>query len=497
MPIFPLWPIRANVDGVSQYEKEKILRFVDSVNDSIPHINQLIDSYTKETDPEEKISLLKQLHREVESLYAKGFDKAISRSIDYVFHIQKVLFYGIQEEFKALGFPSIQRDALNESRRELSHPESPAEIIANMLPEKASKLAEILSSGKGLDKDRLSALYEVGEAGKEAFDDFLSKYSIECFSDVNSKNFILTRIETTLKERCVLKLEDRLGMSSEMEARLRETELQGVLAPISADRQVTYAVSDNEFVTRRLVVTEYYDGKDLTQHAKKHVDDEARLDSAIKIYTEMADILTRMEAEGCAFPDMKNANWLIDKNGHLRISDTKTFLPIRENGSLDTGGDTPLSTSFMGPPEICFFSVQADKMHSYLYAKDLYQYLTGAPSEYFFVDPDNLFSDLKTVDELDFNLPVFQTERGQLLAPLIKDMMLERPAKNRQSIEAASALLKNMQTPRAHQSLTQAIESFDEFKTKAQEQAQTAPNDGRASPKGVDSLEDDSPNPTT
>ena len=105
-----------------------------------------------------------------------------------------------------------------------------------------------------------------------------------------------------------------------------------------------------------------------------------------------------------------------------------TFLPVHANGTPDISGGLPLSTGYIEPPEICFFSVLSTKMHSYMYAKNLYQYLTRCTCDDFYIDPHNQHRGTKEVADLNFNLPVFKTDRGKLLEPLIKEMMQTNPA---------------------------------------------------------------------
>ncbi len=467
--ILPLWPITADTDGLSRYQADAVHRFVELVNATIPKLNQLIETYNGLTEEAQKLSVLKELEREFANMQSRVPPDAVSRSNDYIFHIQQVLSHEIYQEFKALG-------------QVVNQPETLSEIIAAMPPAKVSQFAEILASGQ-FEKD---VLYKPGEVGKEAFDAFCARHTIAPMAGVNSKNFKVINKETRKAE--VLKLDNRMGASTHLEKKVRASAAQGVLSSISADRQVTYQTmvkGKPTPVTRRLVATEFYDGGDLTKHAEQYPSDEERLEKALDIYIQMAEILQKMEAEGVAFPDMKNTNWLIDESGRLRIADTKTFFPIRSDGTLDNSEGIPNSTHYIEPPEICFLKVSATKMHSYMYAKNLYQYLTQCSNDYFLVNPSHPMSDAKDVSELDFSAPIFRTERGRELEPLIKGMMQGRPAKERPSIEEAHERLSQLRN-------APVIQNFNDFKATAQQQTQELRGDKNKPPKD-ENIPDDTP----
>ncbi|MDF1677095.1 MAG: protein kinase, partial [Legionellaceae bacterium] len=265
-----------------------------------------------------------------------------------------------------------------------------------------------------------------------------------------SKNFILKH--TTSQNEYFLKLEDRLGMPRQAEHHLRANGLADVLTPILIERKVAFTTPPkSETVIRRLVVTTVCKGDSLEKASEKKVKDEARINTAIDVYQQMARVLTHIEANGCVFTDMKNSNWLLDESGQIKIADTKSFFFTNKSGQLDIDDierkngnyqHVP-NTPFMNPDEMFLRNPRpsAEKLHAYMLGKNLYQYLTGCDATYFFVNPYSHFSPIKRVGQLSFSADIFKHGQGRDLAHLIQSLMDPIP-ENRPSVKDAYQALR-------------------------------------------------------
>ncbi|MDF1646005.1 MAG: hypothetical protein P1U61_03345 [Legionellaceae bacterium] len=458
MPISHFQAIKADKKNLKVGDRERVDAFVDFVNARIPMFNDLIDLYHAASTPEEKLTRLKALYDEVMHMDSIFSNREVANSIDYILNFHAQLFLEIQAEFKALGISSMQPEVLRESLTVANDPTALAEVIANMSPIKVNELAEILESGEGLVQSRIKNLYQVGEAGKEAFDAFYNTHKIRFLGGGNSKNFGIQNKQT--RDVVVLKLENRMGRPSQIESHLRAHGLQDVFTPILAERQASYVPSTVR-ITRRLQVTEFCRGFDLIKNAKQYPDNEARLDAAFDVYGQMGEVLRRISAAGCAFPDMKNSNWLMDDSRNLRIADTKAFLWLNEDGSVDKSEGLIVSMHLIDPA-MRAASFSGDKMHTYMYGKNLYQYVMQYSDDDFYVDPDDINSPPKKDADLSFDYPIFKdTERGRQLEILIKSMIQASP-EARPSLEDACKKLQQINTPLQQQAVDVSVDLSNE-----------------------------------
>ena len=208
-------------------------------------------------------------------------------------------------------------------------------------------------------------------------------------------------------------------------------------------------------INRSLVVSDFCAGGDLELYGKKVAHPDDLILSALPIYIKMGKILTNLTKNNCAFPDMKNTNWLIDNKGTLKIADTKSFIYINKNGKIDhTLPENEwaglIQSNFLSPPEISKKMSNdvhsADKMHSYMLGKNLYQYLTGC--------------DCSVLDQnkLSFKKEsVFQTDIGQQLKSLIKSMVRNNPDDRISTLEALEKLRDIKQEIKAADDLKKEI----------------------------------------
>lgn len=425
-------------------DKKTVLKtFLAQVNIDIVELNLLIDKYNEMSDEAEQIEMLQQIYLRKQQMEYKFSDVHKSRCPSYCEEIHVNLFNELQKQFASLGIHSLHNvTKLDPMAKTVvtNSPDNINEIIANMSPDKASEMLEILENGQEFDREELNNLYKEDEPGFVEYQSFLRKNEITFLGGSNSYNFKITPNDGS--PSVVLKVDNRLGMPKSAEADLREHSLKDVLTSVKAERLVTASMDEENFITRTLLVTEFCRGGDVESHSRTHGDNaNARIESALSIYSKMGAILTEISLDGYAFPDMKNSNWLVDENGTLRVADSKTFVFSEETGVIDRVKNKEKwfgmhTSKFMDPPEILLKKdiFSADKMHSYMLGKNLYEYLAG--------NELNLTFKHNGAD-YDFSAPIFQIPEGKELKNLIINLIKPNPD-DRISLNDALVQLKKM-----------------------------------------------------
>ncbi len=391
-----------------------IYPLLQEINETIEAYNALEQSWGAWMVPSayasQKGELLAAIRAKVKAMDDAQIDESLACCPDYFDKIQTRLFLELQREEAKL-------EEAMDIEGELSSV-SLSELIATMHPEKANQLAGILANKQGFAlQDALGALYQPGEAGKETFDAFLKVHTLSVLGGANSKNFRIINKYTRKVE--VLKLDNRLGGIKTPEMYLRGTDVADVFAGVFADRRVLYRDEVNDTpVSRSLEVVEFCSGSDVATYGNELNDDVFKLANVASLYKNMADVLLKIQAEGCFFPDMKNSNWLVDANGRIRIADAKSVMFADGNGNISNPKIVLTQTFSKSAPEMktkprLIFSV--DKAHAYMLAKGLYEYLAGESSEA--ID----------ASELSFSQAIFATEKGRAFKALIQATLKERP----------------------------------------------------------------------
>lgn len=424
-------------------------KFVTHVNQDIDRLNVLIDIYNKST-PGERIDSLKAIFDQKLLIENKYSDRSVSQCPSYVAEIQDKLFLSIQQEFAINGLQmddaTIQPEATN----------SFSKLLVKMEPEKVNQLIAILSAGAAFDRNALASLYPNGSNAE--FDEFLMNNGITYLGGSNSKNFKISPYDGS--KPYVLKVENRMGSCKLPVVHLRKGALQDTLTTVMAERPGTIQQKEG-VITRTLLTTELCSGGDLMAHSKKQgLNSTLRSEKAINIYSQMNDVLLAISDAGCAFPDMKNANWLIDEHDKVLLADTKAFV-FSDNGLLDfttlkKNGSALLSTQYINPPEFRKElyegrSISVDKMQAFMLGKNLYEYVSQC-------DALDLYGK-NDASQLKFNQIIFKTDKGKALKSLIEDLVKEDPA-NRISLEDARLRLSHIEqmaetNPIQHEELKQ------------------------------------------
>ncbi len=402
-------------------------------HDLTKQLNKLIDNYNdfKDDDSANKIKTLQLIRNNMQTIDKSYPPSLFASSKGYQTEFPQ-LFKSIKDKLVTLGIASL-RDSKQESS-------SLSEIVANMSPEYANRLAKILNEGgkyKPLQlRNELKKIYLNKDNSQEAtnFREFLQKHSINYLGGGNSKNYEVFNSSTQIK--LVLKLDCRLDAPRNVEDHLRkQPKLSAKFTPVEVDRQVVFTTTEIETVSRTLLVTEFCSNGSVLDHSNAHRR-EARVHIP-KIFEQMAQALEDIKESHCMFPDAKITNWLVDSHGNVRLADTKSFLFIDDKGSFreDIPGNEYngfISTNGFTPPEWKKNIYQVDGAHEFILGKNLYLYAMGRSA----VAGDD-------ASNYNFTAPVFASPSGDTLKILIKNLVKENPSQ-RISVKDAQVMLKIM-----------------------------------------------------
>lgn len=413
----------------------QLANFVNKVNNDIDELNKLIDKY----NDDHSVDILKAIFHQKRLIENKYSDNYISACPDFLKELEEKLFPALKAEFAKYGINDLY-GIVDSSAPPVANVFS--KILANMEPRKVNKLMGILSQGAAYRRDELITLYAPGVNAE--YDAFIRDNQISFLGGTNSKNFKITPNDGS--PSYVVKIEHRMGMPKLPAVHLKEGSLKETIIPVMAERMGTI-VAGIGTLSRTILTIEYSANGDLNAHSiARSTYPKTHAVSALNVYSQMVNILIAIEEAGCAFPDMKNSNWLIDKNGRVVLADTKAFIFCDQQGrisyldTLDFTGGSFVQSEFFNPPE--FYShlaaghlISADKMHAFILGKNIYQYLTMCN--------DFDLSGINNVSSLNFDTPVFKTDEGKQLSGLIARLLRVKP-EDRISLAEAKVELENI-----------------------------------------------------
>lgn len=355
---------------VSQY-------FYTHLTADIQQLNQLIDSYNGEDTQGGRIAILKKIAASQQSIENKYSSTQIEVCPRYRSEINHKLYSQLQQHLQINGLTSIQYLRGEQVYNTFS------ETLANLPVEALEKLLETL-----LDEDsELPIGTRIQQLENVQLNPFLESNEITFLGGTNSKNFKITPSDGSAAY--VLKVDNRLGAPSELEFELRKGPLANTLTTVHLSRQGFYEKVPNfRYPCRNLLVSEYVHAGDLDKHRKSVIG--SRINAALSIYSQMAEILQNIQNEQCVFPDMKNSNWLIEADGRLRIADLKSFLrsegEILNLQKLEPEGYFLTDSKHLRAPEVNQVlrdgTCRVDSMHAFMLGKNLYQYLSACDDKY-------------------------------------------------------------------------------------------------------------------
>ena len=441
-PLKPIKLITADMGSLDATRRSARDKFIIEANQDICALNLLISEYNIQTK-EQKLLKLHDIYLAVKQMDDKFPDRVISDSPSYRTAIYKKLFSRLKKQYDYLNQYSQTLESIDKAPVScIAESFSLPHLLLNISPEKAAQLIKILLMNGAYDKSLLRTLFSEKEPEYAEFQAFLRDHTIAFLGGGNSKNFKITSLLDGYE--FVLKIDSRLDMPKNVESHLRSHSLSDTLTNIFAERRVSYTEADGKSITKTLLITEYCSGGDLDACSAVQDTAEKKISSALNIFKQMATILLDIEHDECAFPDMKNTNWLMNSKGLLHIADTKSFVFTDTVGRINFSIPSNrwcrlISTTYMGPPELYTAIFSADKMHAYMLGKNLYQYLTGCSNRY--------LSNRHDGRHYDFSAPLFQTENGNRLKLLIQKTIKPDPANRITINETLSQLIEIQISP--------------------------------------------------
>ena len=468
MPISTVAALDVNLP-ILPNKRKLVLSFQSGMNQGIDAVNRLIVDYGESNDFEKKTRILEQLNRQIRALSILKPDPTVALQFKILETFWNQTLFEVEVEQRR--------------QKALATPLTLSEFILSLPPKEVEPLVNILmENDRQLLITKLERFYPLGHPRKEALDVFLEGHSIEILSSFNSKNIKITDLETDESE--LLKLECWGVYGNKVEMHLRnQPNLVGVFSPIFAEQPVSYFHSlRQKQVAGRLTVTEFFKGGDLASYSKRFDNnDDARAEAAALVYTQMADVLIKVKAAGCAFIDMKNSNWLIGAEGHLRISDGKSFVPHNQGGEI-TPDIVCMKTDYLCAPEQFIVprphNISTDKIHVYLLAKNLYCFLTRDRMALLY-ERGKLKED---ASEFDFSLPIFHTPLGAAYKKLIEMTMKKEPSDRLLTVVEFKSEMESIQSEHLERKSIEAIFLQSQFKDavsslRAEEEGKNAKSD--------------------
>ena len=418
--------------------------WVNKMNELILTINDALKLYEEFICHKEKTKQLLYIHQLQQKLDDALPDSIITEIHEYQNELHHRLFAWLRMERYRLNLTPQY------SIKTINHKFTLADLIANMEPEYLSKLAQLLSND---DYTSLPSLYFYSNPNGKAWASFWSLHTIESLGGENSKNFIVT--EKSSQKRIVLKLENRLDATKDIERQIRKRLFanearDNFLVNLHTDRRTTFNdKARRKKVTGTISITDFCDGLTFRQMAKQSQKKSTieRQSLAIKLglsHIELAQKTMNLNAVNTDYK-LDNIFFIFDAGTHqynAMVSDCKAYCHCDEHDAVIPPWDECfIKTHIMAPPEVFGDVTQrkilADPLLSYTVAKNLYLFLV-------IEDEELLLEDLLSLDitQLDFNRPIFQNSLGSKLKQIICELGNSDPNKRTLLSNAQRMLLQ-------------------------------------------------------
>ncbi len=199
-------------------------------------------------------------------------------------------------------------------------------------------------------------------------------------------------------------------------------------------------------------------------HTRCSASIDERIDSTLFFGEQMLQILTEIANAGCAFTDMKLENWLINFKGELVIADNKSLAiaegnQLRKSDFFRANLYPIIHSPHLTPPEFNTDERSSvDRIHAYLFGKNLYEYITAG-------DFEDLY-EKQSATGYNFDLDVFKTSCGKRLQQLIEALVVPDVSQRMSSRQALkelkkiSALFANAKIERGRQMCFDVLEEI-------------------------------------
>ena len=427
-----------------RFQEFTMQEFTMAVNQDIKKLNKLIHEFNNTQNPDITSRLdsiagkkptpadtLRKIYQQLQLINNTYPLYMITQCESYQKQLHDQLFVEIQGAAESIGITSMTQLVDPEKAPDL--PTTLSELIANMPHEVMQELMKILWDNIDVPK-RLANLYASNDTAGEDFRQFLATHTVTILPGMgNSRNVKVEPLDGSTPP-VILKVDARLGRAKSVEIALRDKNFEHLVTIHGAERQATITEGKGDPLTANLVITDFCPEGDLQSKSKKKFHDPiTRMSSALHYFPQMTKIMLDLEIAGCAFPDAKNANWLIGSNGDLQLADTKSLVNLSSSGLVDYNAEENywarglVFTHHLIAPEMYHYDktpFAPGPMHAYMLGKNLYQYLTCCTSDSITDAPPrskHYFSNS------DFMHPIFHTPVGQACKALIQKLVRPDP----------------------------------------------------------------------
>ena len=456
--------------------KDKLVKFHEfilAVNKDLIELNHLITIYNQNKN----ISTLNELINFYQHINTKYPLRLMSFCRDFQEQIHIKLWSALNSHYQALNLKtSTPPIRTTEDLAEHHNASTVSNLIHKMPYEKLQALITIFWNGTNI-YEQLASLFDDKTPEHKEFTEFLNTNAISLLSHKgNSRTIKIEKSPSDGGPPVVIRIDPRLGQPKEAEYILRQRGFQNFTQYYGQDRLVTTTHPPHDEQTFIISVAEFCHGGDLLSHAKKarqrHMPPGEIVLSSLSYYQQMATILLNLQSKQYAFPDAKNTNWLIGNFNQLKISDTKSLLFIDEAGDLQLGSKENewselLQTSQKIPDEmfttdIKFRGVSANKLHTYILGRNLYEYLTfnTKPIQYRLpIQQQRVYRSTRSANRSanDYHYDVFYAPGGSALKTLIEKMTDPNPIQRISLEEACHELNQLVSQTTTFQMLNQEI----------------------------------------
>ena len=259
--------------------------------------------------------------------------------------------------------------------------EQVSELLSRMQPACKVRFAKALARGAEFDRHELESVVDADDELYADYQEFL-QFPLRFFSGKNSKNFVLFA-DTDY----ILKYEELLQVSRDANNLIHNSLVSEHIVPLYSEVEVMYTNDDGEKITSYISLTKLYENASICEYSLENYTDAERTEKALEVFTQMCGIVSKIQDEGLFFVDMKNPNWLVDEDGNIFISDTKSFIKVLEDGTYQRyNPDDPqkflLSFNY-SPNEFLVEGVfSVEKAHVAIMGRNLYQFLSACEISY-------------------------------------------------------------------------------------------------------------------
>lgn len=402
--------------------QKRFYEFIQAVNREIESLNPLIIEYNATNDLALKAMILQEISALYATLDARYPESVINRSPEYRTQFYDRLAPEIRQHTAHLA-------QISTDMPQPAYPDRLSELLQKMPQDKLNRFLAILCNNTDYN-DELKYLYDPSDPNYPEFKAFLETHSISFLAGHNINNFYIKQIGSD-NPPYILKIEYRLNQPKDIAQSLYE-EVDNFIQPswsLRAHTQRTDLDGKEETVVRTIMTGPYFPEGNLRDVSMRYARPFEKIEHALNIYTQMAEVLTKIDQAGGVFPDMKNTNWLIH-DGKLFIGDDKSVRRHDADGYIDVFsedsqwyGDILKSPECMPPEVFNTTPIQVEALHAFSWAKNLYEFLIADPNSH-----DFRYQKIMEGEQFNFNYPLFRIKpEGHLLKQLIIAMVRINP----------------------------------------------------------------------